>query len=82
MSDPNAEKFREMADRIDLNKGQGFGGAFCIVPPGDGTPLTTLILDADSSPAAFWAIVKAKADIALAELDDKQRQQASPFGRR
>ncbi len=84
MSDPNApppkktpaERFREIADRIDLNTGNarsGFGGAFLIVPP-DGVPAEAVLITDASDVAMFWGLVKAKMDIALAELDQAQRQ--------
>ena len=42
----NSDRFRKMADRIDLNKDDGFGGACVIVPPnGTGAnPIEILIV--------------------------------------
>jgi hypothetical protein len=71
-----------MAERIDLNEGQGFGGAFVIVPPGEeAKPAVMLMLDNANDPAVFWATLQTRATMALQELDDRQRQGAGAFGR-
>ena len=76
------QRFRSMADSIDRNAEGSFGGAFVVIPPPEaGDPLETLILDAKQDPAQFWMLLKTKCDLALAELDAKQRQNAA-FGRR
>jgi ABC-type proline/glycine betaine transport system substrate-binding protein len=78
-----AATFRKMAERIELNKENGFGGAFVICPPGDeAKSLETLILDPTSNPASFWGLLRAKADMALAELDAAERNKQAGFGRR
>jgi hypothetical protein len=85
LSSDIVQAFQAMANRIGHNKSEEFGGAFVVVPPavdGDLGQLSTLILDAGSSPAAFWALLKAKCDIAVAELQEKERTQGSAFGRR
>lgn len=72
----NAGLFRKMADNIDHNKGAPFGGAIVIVPPdGGGKPVSTLLLDDAGDPAQFWAALQARAQIEIANLSDKQRQQ-------
>lgn len=78
-----AERFDVMAERIRLNKDDSFGGAFVIVPPlGGGEPIETLVLDREQDPAQFWAILKTKAEMHLAALDQLARSQQAGFGRR
>ena len=78
---PKSVHFRAMADRLDHNVDSAFGGCFVVVPPTDGgDPIETLILDSKQDAAQFWMLLKTKCDIALGELDAKQRQ-ASTFGR-
>ncbi|MDE2020987.1 MAG: hypothetical protein KGJ13_11675 [Patescibacteria group bacterium] len=75
-----ADVFRKMAERIEGNSNGDFGGAFVISPPGeDAKQLETLILDPTSNPASFWALLRAKADMALADLDAAERQKQSGF---
>ena len=87
MDDPNSvhvllKHFNDMAERLSLNGDRSFGGAFVVVPPiGGGDPLETLILDSKQDPAQFWNLLMTKCQIMLAELDQKQRSNAS-FGRR
>lgn len=82
MSDA-ADVFKKMAERIESNSNADFGGAFVIVPPGEEAKhLETLILDPTSSAASFWGLLKAKADMALADLDAAERTKQSGFGRR
>lgn len=71
-----------MADAIAKNADGPFGGAFVVAPPTPeaGEPLETLILDSKQDAAQFWMLLKTKCDIALGELDQKQRTQAT-FGR-
>lgn len=75
----NAKPFRDMADRIDLNKEQGFCGAFVLVPPGEGFA-ATLILNDEENPGMFWSLVKTRAEIEINKLDDAERNPG--FGRR
>lgn len=69
----HAEPFRKMADRIELNSVDDFCGSVVIVPP-DGDAVALLLLDGNKDPAMFWALVKTKADMALSDIDAKQRQ--------
>lgn len=80
----NAAPFSKMASRIELNKDEGFGGAFVVVPPGgdESKPFDTLILDGTSGPAAFWALLKSKCDMALADIEAAERNKNAGFGRR
>ena len=78
-----ADMFREMADRIETVKGMGFAGAFLIIPPdGGGEPVWSIGMDSGKPVAQFWANLKTRCEITIAELEDKQRQQAQPFGAR
>ena len=70
-----AQQFLDMAARLKLNGDKNFGGAFVVVPPSGGDPIQTLILDGKQDPAQFWAILKTKAEMALAGLDEQQRNQ-------
>lgn len=72
--------FTDMADRIDLNAEQGFGGAFVIMPPGDdAVPCVMLLLDNSGNPAVFWGSVMTRCQIALEELKQKE-ESMSGFG--
>lgn len=71
----NSAPFRSMATRIDLNKQEGFSGAACIVPPGDGKRLEMLLLRNEQDPAMFWHLIKTHAEIAIAEEQTAQSQQ-------
>ena len=66
------EPFETMALQIETNSPNAFGGAFVIVPP-EGDPISTLIIDQSGSVAQFWSLVKAKAELALAEIEQKDR---------
>lgn len=76
-----SDMFRRMADRMDLNEKDGFGGAFVIVPPKDGgEPRETLILDAGVNPEVFWTVVKRACEDEIAKISEKQRMDQG-FGR-
>lgn len=70
--------FEDMARQIRLNKDAKFGGAFLVIPPGDGDPFSSLMLNQEEQ-AIFWSSIKTLADIALAAVDRSNRQQG--FGR-
>jgi hypothetical protein len=51
-----ADLFRTMADRIEKNDADPFGGAVVAVGPGeDGTVVQLLKIDPIPNPTAFWA---------------------------
>lgn len=76
MSDLSAP-FTDMADRIDLNAEQGFGGAFVIMPPGaDQKARVLLMLDNAENPAMFWAALQTTAQLALQELQQEEENSA------
>ena len=76
-----SERFRRMADRLDHNQTDPFGGCFLIVPPKEGgEAIETLILDANQDPSQFWILLKSKCDHQIALLDNKSRSNQA-FGR-
>ncbi len=80
--DDTATRFTEMAQRLEKNKGEQFGGAFVIVPPAEGgEPVSTVIFDNRQDPAQFWNLVLTRAQIMLGDLEQKQRA-GQAFGRR
>ena len=75
-----SQAFTDMAARVNLNAEQGFGGAFVIVPPGEGgKPEVMLILDNSGDAAVFWGSVMTRCQIALENLKQEQ-EQAAGFG--
>lgn len=71
------EWFEEMAALIERNKGENFGGAFVLVPPGEEEPMVGLILSNDT--AQFWGTVSSKLAIRLQAIDLEQRKRGA-FG--
>lgn len=74
--DPVEERailFDQMAAQIRLNRDAKFGGAFLMVPPGDGEPFSSLMLNQDE-PSIFWAAIQTLAGIAMTSLERVQRQ--------
>ena len=70
-------KFKEMAERIERNSQESFGGACVIVPP-EGEPIELLIFDATADPAQFIGAVSARLSMALSALE----QELKALGRR
>lgn len=80
MTDTPDAPFSKMAERIAHNAGSTFGGAFVIVPPGlDAVPVEILFLDPNPNPAQFWGTIQAKAQMALADLEERQRRLPQGF---
>lgn len=75
-----AGPFTEMAQAIEANKGQSYGGAFVIVPP-VGASQSVLILDSQQDPAQLIAMIQARCAILLGQLEDENKRRLSPFGR-
>lgn len=66
--------FTRMADRLNHNADDPFGGCFVIIPPRDGgDAIETLILDGQQDPAQFWIMLKTKCDMQIARLDERSR---------
>lgn len=70
VSEKRAALFEEMARQIRLNKDATFGGAFLVVPPGDGEPFSSLMLNQEEQ-SIFWGAVKTLGEVALAALDPR-----------
>lgn len=70
-----ADTFRAMADKIERNANDVFGGAVVVVPPAGGDSLHILVLDSQQDPSMFWGNLKAKCDIAIASLANLARNQ-------
>jgi hypothetical protein len=77
MSKGIADRFRQMADRIEKNDAEPFAGAVLIIPPGDGVVVEMLNLDPSPDAALFWGAIRSKADEAVADLQAQARQQQS-----
>jgi len=82
----NSDRFRKMAERIDLNRDDGFGGACVIVPPtGAGAnPIEILIVlppGGVGDLVQFFAMVSSRVQ---REIDEASNQMsiAQGFGRR
>lgn len=71
-----ADRFRKMAERLDHNAADGFGGCFLIIPPVDGGEvIDTLILDTRQSAVQFWVLLKTKCEDEIIRLDAGGRAQ-------
>ena len=75
-----AEAFRKMADRLDLNVEQGFGGVILAFPPDGEKPIDILILDSEQDAGQFWGVIQAKAKKTLFDLDERERLTKAGFG--
>ena len=74
MSKEIAAKFRIMADRIEKNAEEPFGGCVMIFPPGEDPKSVELLwLDAKTDIPSFWGTIRAKCDIAVTEYSEKSR---------
>ena len=67
-----AKLFEDMARQVRLNKDAKFGGAFLVVPPSDGEPFSSLMLNQEE-PSIFWGAVKTLAEVAMAALDPRNQ---------
>ncbi len=77
-AESRAQLFEQMAAQLRLNKDAKFGGAFLVIPPADGEPFSSLMLNQDEA-SIFWGAVKTLGEVALASLDAAQRQQRGGF---
>ena len=64
-----ADLFRAMADRIERNDPEEFGGAILLVPPPsqegrDVEPVVILLVDPNQDQRHFWATAKTESEIA------------------
>lgn len=71
-----------MADRIEKNDGEPFGGAVLIFPPGEAATVVEILnLDPTPDAAIFWATIRTKADEAASNLQSQARQHQAGFRR-
>lgn len=83
MSKEIADRFRKMADRIELNSDQPFAGAMLVIPPGDEpTVIELLKLDPEPDASAFWAELNGRCADAVSKLTDASRNAQAGFNRR
>lgn len=75
-----AEYFRRMADLLEKNEDEPFGGALLAVPPGEGSPVQVVLFDSEQKLAQFWGLVQSRAQIAISEAEQKVGQTRA-FGR-
>jgi len=76
-----SEAFTAMAEKIERNGEDSFGGAVVIVPPGREDTMEWLIVDSRSDLLRFWVKLKTDIDAIIQRLDDKSRMQAQFGGR-
>jgi hypothetical protein len=74
-----SDLFRELADKIDRNPPEDFGGAFLVIPP-TGDPITGLIVSSNDL-ETFFGLVKTKLDVAVDRINEAQRMQPGFRGR-
>ncbi len=66
---------RRVADQIDANNPDTFGGVAVIVPPQNGgDPIEVLIFDPKKNAAQFYATIQTRLQGQLADLDQQSRQ--------
>jgi hypothetical protein len=63
-----SDYFRAMAERIEHNAADTFGGACVIVPP-EGEPIELLVLDPTADSAQFIGAVQTRLGVALMTLE-------------
>lgn len=76
-----AQALRDMAARIEKNGSDSFGGCFVVLPPQGYEGLSALILDTNQDAAQFFGLLQTKITLALAGIEEAQRN-AQSFGRR
>lgn len=72
----NAQRFRQMAERIEATAEAEFGGAVLVVGP-DGNAIEYLLTDPKQDAAFFWLSLKSRVDTMFTELQDQQRRQTT-----
>lgn len=77
----NAEPFARMAESIRHNADKPFGGAVVWVPPdGKGEPVEMLLLNSPQDVAQFFGMIKATAELKLAEEAVREQRQNMGYG--
>jgi hypothetical protein len=72
-----ADRFLDMARKISENAGNGFSGAFVVVPP-SGDPIDLLYLAGATDAAVFWGTLDTMVKIAIGKIQDAERQGNRP----
>ena len=80
MAHPQADLFRQLADKIEKNDEKDFAGAFLVVPPTGDSISSLLVGEADI--ATFFGVVKSKIDIVINKIDAEEKQKNAFGGRR
>jgi hypothetical protein len=70
-----SEIFRKLADKIDRNEEEEFGGAVCIVPPKGEATIDWVIVDSKADLLRFWVKLKTDIDAIAQEVDNRARMQ-------
>jgi hypothetical protein len=74
---------RKMADTIEKNQDQTFGGVAVIIPPKDGPSIEILSLDNREDGMLFYSNIKTMAERAFEDLvAEEKKRQAYGYGPR
>lgn len=68
-----SDLLRQLADKIDKNAPEDFGGAFIVVPP-SGDPISGMMIG-EQDVNTFWILVKTKLEAEVEKLNQLQKQQ-------
>lgn len=71
--------FTQMASKIEMNRDNGFAGAYVIVDP-EGNAVTSLSLQQTPNVALFWSTLKSEIEIILQQIGERERQTQSGWG--
>lgn len=67
-----ADPFSDMAERVERNGDDHFGGAAVIVAP-DGKVISLLMVDDSKDQAQFWATIKTRVQLEMQAMSEVQR---------
>ena len=77
-----AALFRNIAERLEKNTDEEFGGVFLIVPPeGGGEPIDGMFLASKPNPVSFYASMQGQVEMAIEEFKAANQPQGR-MGRR
>jgi hypothetical protein len=72
-----AAAFRAIADRLDKNASEEFGGAFLLVPPGEGVgAIDGMLVTTAPNAVTFWSGLQGQVELAI----DSFKQEAQARG--
>jgi hypothetical protein len=69
-----AETLRHFADRIDLQRGEFFGGALVFLPPGSVEPKTLFLVTEKADEELYWFQVQTLVNKAIEEFNSRKAQ--------